>query len=121
MCLLLVSYVIQYGMYWHTIYWITISLTSQVLVARIGPMIESIRRSMRVAEHSQPSQLDLVLQRFPTFPDLSCARCERRWRARGAHPPKKCPGCFSPYWHVARGVLPRGRPIQSAATAGAAL
>lgn len=43
----------------------------------------------------------------------ACARCAHSWPARVVRP-VKCPRCGSPYWWIARGVLPPGpRPRRS--------
>jgi predicted Zn-ribbon and HTH transcriptional regulator len=45
-----------------------------------------------------------------TLPTLNCQRCGATWHPRQAKPPRKCPKCFSDYWHTPAGVLPKGRP-----------
>ena len=43
-----------------------------------------------------------------SHPDLECLRCGRRWKQRGRKVPRTCAKCKSPYWRLARGILPRG-------------
>lgn len=42
-----------------------------------------------------------------TLPTLTCTRCGATWTPRRSRP-SKCAKCHSPYWWVARGVLPSG-------------